>query len=104
MVGDMGSLLDITLQENKLQTKMDKLNAKIDKLVEIIQEKEAMLKSFKQEKETVSISETWSYITCSELPTSTILSYFVQFFEVNTTVCFSTLIKSIFKTNENQII
>ncbi|XP_030854610.1 uncharacterized protein LOC763525 isoform X2 [Strongylocentrotus purpuratus] len=53
MVGDMGSLLDITLQENKLQTKMDKLNAKIDKLVEIIQEKEAMLKSFKQEKETV---------------------------------------------------
>ncbi|XP_041468607.1 zinc finger protein 106-like isoform X2 [Lytechinus variegatus] len=61
MVGDtcMDNLLDITIQEQNLQLKMDKLNSKIDKLYTIIQEKEALLKSFKQEKEVVinSLSE-----------------------------------------------
>nr|XP_054758523.1 zinc finger protein 106-like isoform X2 [Lytechinus pictus] len=61
MVGDtcMDNLLDITIQEQNLQLKMDQLNSKIDKLYTIIQEKEALLKSFKQEKEMVisSLSE-----------------------------------------------
>ena len=51
----MEGLLKITMKENKLQTKMDKLTEQIDKLHKIIQEQEAKLQRFKKQKEVVSI-------------------------------------------------